>query len=182
LPPLSSSRTGPPQKLVRQAARPTTPRLQHTVLKRRTPRSRSRRPVGRRLPAVAYPRKSSQNLSQGPIIHRPHPHRKRTGLSEFRAPSRPPPWREADNPALGCCLSRNTPQHVRPEEGNRSSTKPYGRPPPQWWCNLGGGRPGSQPERPIERASSKGGDRTTRGCSDVPRTNFGTHPAPAAPG
>jgi len=93
LPPLSSSRTGPPQKLVRQAVKPTTPRLQHAVLKRRIPRSRSHRPGGRRLPAAAYPRKSGQNLSQGPIIHRPHPHRKRAGLSEFRAPFRPPPQR-----------------------------------------------------------------------------------------
>jgi len=91
LPPLSSSRTGPPQKLVRQAVRPTTPRLQHAVLKRRIPRSPSRRPVGRRLRTAAYPQKSGENLSQGPIIHRPHPHREHTGLSEFRAPSRPPP-------------------------------------------------------------------------------------------
>ena len=90
LPPLSSPKAGPPQKLVRQAVRPTTPRLQHTALERRIPRSRSRRPVGRRLPAAAYPQKSGENPSQRPIIRRPHPHRKHAGLSEFRAPSRPP--------------------------------------------------------------------------------------------
>jgi hypothetical protein len=37
---------------------------------------------------------------------------------------------------------------------------------------LVGGRPSSQPERPIERASSKARGRTTRGCSGVPRTSF----------
>ena len=70
--------------------KPTTPRLRHAALERRIPRSRSRRPVGRRLPAAAYPQKSGRNPSQGPIIHRPHPHPKHTGLWEFRAPSRPP--------------------------------------------------------------------------------------------
>jgi hypothetical protein len=33
-----------------------------------------------------------------------------------------------------------------------------------------GGRPWSRPERPPERASSKAGDRTTRGCSGGART------------
>jgi len=41
-----------------------------------------------------------------------------------------------------------------------------------------GRRPRSQPERPTERASSKAGDRTTPGCSGVPRTRFCAHPAP----
>lgn len=65
LPPLSSSRTGPPQKLDRQATEgPTTPRLRHTVLERRTPRDRSRRPRerDRRLPAAAYPRTSDVRI------------------------------------------------------------------------------------------------------------------------
>ena len=80
MPPLSSSRTGPPQKLGRQAAKPTTSRLQHTALERRTPRSRSHRPVGRRLPAAAYPRESGKNPSHGPVIYRPHPHPKHGGF------------------------------------------------------------------------------------------------------
>lgn len=55
---------------------------------------RSRRPAGRRLPPGVYPQKSGKNLSQGPIIHRPHPHQKRR-LLEFRAPSYPPGGRSS---------------------------------------------------------------------------------------
>ena len=44
----------------------------------------------------------------------------------FRHHFEPP--RGGPKPALGCCLGRNAPQHVRPEEGNRSSTKPYRSP------------------------------------------------------
>lgn len=156
--------------------KPTTPRLRHAALERRIPRSRSRRPVGRRLPAAAYPQKSGRNPSQGPIIHRPHPHPKHTGLWEFRAPSRP---LGGVDPARGHLLGRNAPQHVRPEEGGRSSTEPYGS--PRSWREKVGGRPRSQPERPTERASSKAGDRTTRGCSGVPRTRFYAPPAPGRP-
>ena len=142
LPPLNSSRTGPPQELVRQAARPTTPRLQHAVLKRRIPRSPSRRPVGRRLRTAAYPQKSGKNLSQGPIIHRPHPHREHAGLSGVSGTFSPTPrGGGADSPARGHRLSRNAPQHVRPEESGRSSTKPYG-PPRLWWWKRVGGPPG----------------------------------------
>lgn len=91
LPPLSSSRTGPPQKLVRQARErahyPETatydPRKEDTV------RSVTSDQLVRRLPTVAYPQKSDSNLSQGPVIYRPHPHQKHTGLLEFRAPSHP---------------------------------------------------------------------------------------------
>jgi len=39
--------------------------------------------TNRRLPTPAYPRKSGQNLSQGPIIHRPHLHRGAGSISDF---------------------------------------------------------------------------------------------------
>jgi hypothetical protein len=44
---------------------------------------RSRQNEFQRLPTTAYPRKSDQNLSQGPIIHRPHRHRGARGISDF---------------------------------------------------------------------------------------------------
>lgn len=104
MPPLNSPSAGPPQKLVRQAVRPTTPRLQHTALERRIPPAGSHRPVGQRLPTAACPQKSGSNLSQRPVIYRPQQHQKHTGLLEFQAPSRPP---EADNQARGRHLDRN---------------------------------------------------------------------------
>jgi hypothetical protein len=96
------------------------------------PRSRSRQPVGQRLPTAACPRKSGSNSSQRPVIYRPHPHQKHAGLLEFRAPSRPYPQRGQDDPVLGHCLGRNAQQRVRPEGGGRSSTKPYIS--PRGWC------------------------------------------------
>lgn len=41
------------------------------------------------------PRNLVKNLSQGPIIHRPHPHQKQQRLLEFRAPSNPPGGRSS---------------------------------------------------------------------------------------
>lgn len=90
LPPLSSSKTGPPQRLVRQAVTPTTPRLQHAALKRRTPPGgHDDQLVDGYRPGLT-PRNLVKNLSQGPIIHRPHPHQKQQRLLEFLAPFRPP--------------------------------------------------------------------------------------------
>ena len=142
-------RSAPDTRSVGQP-RPTTPRLQHAVLERRTPRSRSRRPVGQRLPTAAYPRKSGSNSSQRPVIYRPHPHQKHAGLLEFRAPSRPHPRRGQDDLALGHCLGRNAPQRVRPEGGDRSSTKPYIS--PRGWCQRFGDKRGARPLVPSRSA------------------------------
>lgn len=91
LPPLNSSRTGPPQKLVRQAREgahyPET--ATYDPQKEDTVKSVTSDQLVRRLPTAAYPQKSGSNLSQGPVIYRPHPHQKHTGLLEFRAPSHP---------------------------------------------------------------------------------------------
>jgi hypothetical protein len=101
---------------------PTTPRLQHAVLKRRTPPGgHDDQLVDGYRPGLT-PRNLVKNLSQGPIIHRPHPHQKRQRLLEFQAPSDRP--RGTNRQALGYRLDRNTPQHVRSEGGDRSSTKP----------------------------------------------------------
>jgi hypothetical protein len=68
---------------------PTTPRLQHAVLKRRTPPGgHDDQLVDGYRPGLT-PRNLVKNLSQGPIIHRPHPHQKQRRLLEFQAPSNP---------------------------------------------------------------------------------------------
>lgn len=164
-------------ELDRQAVRPTTPRLQHTALKRRIPRGRSRRPVGQRLPTAAYPRKSSKNLSQGPVIHRPHPHRKRTGLSEFRAPSRPPRGggRSSARPPP-------KPEHAAARSARGRLPFKHGTVPVTILMVvkvLGGGRPG--PSRaPYRKGQLKRPEAgPPRGCSGVLRTSFGPHPPPA---
>jgi hypothetical protein len=66
-------------ELVRQASKAHCPETATYGPQKEDAAGRSHRPVGRRLPAGAYPQKSESNLSQGPIIHRPHPHRKHTG-------------------------------------------------------------------------------------------------------
>lgn len=66
--------------------------------------TRSRRPaVGRRLPVEAYPRTSSKNLSQRPVIHRPHPHHKHEGLRVSDADTFAPGWERdcGDRPPPG---------------------------------------------------------------------------------
>lgn len=104
--------------------RPTTTRLQHTALKRRIPLVDHIRPVGRRLPTVAYPRKSGKNRSQGPVIHRPHPHRKHSGISEFQAGSprrgRPQGHRLGRNAVLSAFGQRKATGQVRNRGGHHT--------------------------------------------------------------
>ena len=96
LPPLSSSRTGPPQ-MTRSAGCDTHdpetaaygPQKEDTTGRSRRPRKVDGYPPG------LTPRNLVQNLSQGPIIHRPHPHPKQQRLREFLAPSRPPAGRKS---------------------------------------------------------------------------------------
>jgi hypothetical protein len=153
--------------------RPTTPRLQHAVLERRTPRSRSRRPVGQRLPTAAYPRKSGSNSSQRPVIYRPHPHQKHAGLLEFRAPSRPYPPERA-----GRSSARPLPGPERTATRSARGRRPFKhetvhittRVVSRFGDKRGAGRwfPTGVPSH--RGPARQPGDRTAQSCSDVSRT------------
>jgi hypothetical protein len=90
LPPLSSSKDGPPQKARSegQALIPETvtcaPQKEDTP----NPITPTRAVDGYR--ARLTPRNLVKNSSQRPVIHRPHHHPKDSSLWEFRAPTRPP--------------------------------------------------------------------------------------------
>lgn len=186
LPPLSSSRTGPPQKLVRQARKGPPPRDCCMRSSKGGHHGAGHVDRSRRLPTVAYLQKSGQNGSQGPVIHRPQPHRKHTGLWEFRATQnhRPPaPGRRGP--------ARSIIAGPPPEAGTHAAAgSARGRRPVKYETEVvtilmiervqGGGRPASRPERPTERASSKAGDRTTRGVRALlgPKGEMGSHPVP----
>ena len=184
LPPLSSSRTGPPQKLVRQAREgahyPETatydPRKEDTV------RSVTSDQLVRRLPTAAYPQKSGSNLSQGPVIYRPHPHQKHTGLLEFRAPSHPlerrgrsgreaTAWAGVHRSALGqreaTVQARNrTGHHARGGEPCRLLQRVLGgeeRPQPSCVQHL-------RPECPVSEDKGRlDGQREGNRCSKPPK-------------
>jgi hypothetical protein len=133
LPPLSSSSTGPPQKLVRQATQGPLPRdcsmrsskggyheadhvdqLVNGYRPRLTPRN---------LVRILAKGQSSTDLI----------HTKSTQVFwSFGHLLAHTPRRGQNDPALGHCLGRNAPQRVRPEGGGRSSTKPYIS--PRGWC------------------------------------------------
>lgn len=132
LPPLSSSRAGPLQRLGRRATQGAHYHETATYgPQKEDAGGRSRRPVGRRLPATAYPRKSDVNLSQRPIIYRPHPHPKLAGLWEFRAPSsdhqRPPP-RKSGGETWTLSDARSPPGPEREELVRVSCSARGGRP------------------------------------------------------
>lgn len=154
--------------------RPTTPRLQHAVLERRTPRSRSRQPVGQRLPTAAYPRKSGSNPSQRPVIYRPHPHQKHASLLEFQAPSRPRPPERA-----GRSSARSLPGPERTATRSARGRRPFKHETVHITTRVvsrfGGkeGRPavGSRPECPhVEGQLDSQATETAQCCSGVSRT------------
>ena len=135
MPPLSSSRTGPPQRARSAGLAAHYPETATCGPRKEDTAGRSHRPVGRRLPAAAYPRKSDVNPSQGPIIYRPHPHPKHAGLWGFLAPSRPPPGgRTAERKATawaGTHLSafgqREAAVQARNRTGRHASGREVGR-------------------------------------------------------
>ena len=103
---------------------------------------RSRRPVGRRLQATACPRKSSKNLSQRPIIHRPHPHQKHTGLLGGSERCR---YRRGGTTPAGARRSAFGQRLAPVQAGNRGRLA-------RARATAG---PLPRPERPTQRASSK---------------------------
>jgi hypothetical protein len=133
LPPLNSSSTGPPQKLVRQATQGPLPR---DCSMRSSKGGCHEAGHVDQLVNGYRPRLAPGNLvrylakgqSSTDLIHT-----KSTQVFwSFGHLLARTPRRGQDDPALGHCLGRNAPQRVRPEGGGRSSTKPYIS--PRGWC------------------------------------------------
>jgi hypothetical protein len=151
LPPLSSSSTGPPQKLARQANQGPQPR---DCSMRSSKGGRHEAGHVDQLVNGYRPQLTPGNLvrilakgqSSTDLIHT-----KSTQVFwSFGHLLARTLRREQDDPALGHCLGRNAPQRVRPEGGDRSSTKPYIS--PRGWCQglviREGPAVGSRPECP----------------------------------
>lgn len=174
LPPLSSSSTGPPQKLARQANQGPQPR---DCSMRSSKGGRHEAGHVNQLVNGYRPQLTPGNLvrilakgqSSTDLIHT-----KSTQVFwSFGHLLARTPRRGQDDLALGHCLGRNAPQRVRPEGGDRSSTKPYIS--PRGWCQglVIRGAPGRR--FPAGVPSRRGparqpGDRAAQSCSGVSRT------------